>query len=225
MKKSLLIFVLLFPSITYLFWSLASHNAKKLPIFGPREVVANKTGETDTAYHQLPAFSFTNQYGNNVTQNTIKNKILVVDYFFTTCKSICPIMSTQIARVQQNTMDFNDIVFLSHTVDPLYDTVEVMLDYAEKMGAINGRWHFLTGNKKELYDLARNGYFVTAMEGDGGTEDFIHSEKLVLLDKQQRIRGFYDGTDKEDVDRLIDEINVLKKEEFIPWKDKKNGNN
>ncbi|PCJ80806.1 MAG: SCO family protein [Flavobacteriales bacterium] len=223
-KGFVLFFILLFPSVLYLFLSSGNHNFT-LPIFGPRHPVeANENGETrtDTIYHTIPEFEFVNQYGEKVSHKDFEGKIYVTDFFFTTCKSICPIMSNHMSRVQDSLVNMKDVLFLSHTVDPEYDSVHVLLDYAQTMGAEKGTWHFVTGEKKELYNIARKGYFITAMEGDGGPEDFIHSEKFVLIDKQGRIRGYYDGTDEEDIDRLLDEVKVLKFEEFIPRKEKKN---
>ena len=116
-------------------------------------------------------------------------------------------------RVQFAYKDDPEVMILSHTVDPEGDSPSVLRAYAKEHNAIKGKWYFLTGDKKALYDMARNSYFVTAMPGDGGADDFIHSEQMVLVDKEKRIRGFYDGTDYGEMTKLIDEINVLKKEE------------
>lgn len=217
-KVILLVVILLFPSVLYLILSTGKHNVARLQVYGPREAVAGKEG--DTLYHTLPAFEFVNHYGNKIGSNDVKDKIIVADFFFTTCQTICPKMSTNMSGVQEKVQEMKDVVLLSFTVDPETDTVETLRDYAQKMGAKEGRWHFLTGDKKQLYDLARNGFFITAMEGDGGPDDFIHSEKLVLLDKKGRIRGYYDGTDNKEIKRLTDEIRVLKAEEQIPFKKK-----
>lgn len=226
MKKGfILFFILLFPSLLYLFLSTGKHNILSLPIYGPREAVKTVVEgkeQVDTLYHTIPDFSFTNQYAEKISGKDLKDKIVVVDFFFTTCQSICPKMSTELTRVQEKSKEIKAFCIISHTVNPENDSVEVLADYAQKMHAEKGRWHFVTGNKKELYDLARYGYFITAMDGDGGADDFIHSEKFVLIDRQGYIRGYYDGTSREDVDRLIDEIKVLKAEEFIPKKSKKN---
>ena len=121
-------------------------------------------------------------------------------------------MSNQLMRVQHEFKDDNNIMILSHTVDPEHDTPAVLAEYAKKHNAIQGKWYFVTGDKKKLYDLARNSYFITAMDGDGGPDDFIHSEQFVLIDKDKRIRGFYDGTDYNEITRLIDEVKVLRLE-------------
>ena len=193
----------------------------KLPIYGPRKAVeVTEDGEKrkDTVYHTVAEFKFINQFGEAITDKDFQDKIYVADFFFTTCQSICPKMSMQFTRVQEKIADMDDVLLISHTVNPEVDTVEVMKDYADKMGATKGKWHLVTGEKKELYDIARHSYFITAMEGDGGPNDFIHSEKFVLVDKAGRIRGYYDGTDAKDVDRLMDEIMVLKADEFVPRK-------
>lgn len=204
------------PGVAYLFVKSGKNNYTHLEIFGPKEPVENTVaGKTkvDTVYHTIGDFTFIDQDSNTVNQSIVKDKIYIADYFFTSCKSICPKMSDQFMRVQFAYKDDPQVMILSHTVNPEDDSPSVLNAYAKKHNAIKGKWYFLTGDKKELYDLARNSYFVTAMSGDGGPDDFIHSEQLVLVDKQKRIRGFYDGTDYNDVTRLIDEIKVLKKEE------------
>jgi protein SCO1 len=164
----------------------------------------------DTIYHTLPGFSFVSHTGDTLSSEDIEGKYIVADYFFTTCNTICPIMSRHMEKVQKEFKDDDLVVILSHTVDPETDSVGTLSAYAEAHGAIKNKWFFLTGDKKALYDQARYGYLISALEGDGGPEDFIHSDKFVLIDKDRRIRGFYDGTDTKDVKRLIDEIEVLK---------------
>lgn len=216
-KKILaLVVILLSPSVFYLVLKSAKHNIQTLEMFGPKTL----DEKNDTVYHIIPDFEFGNQFGKKISLKDFEGKIFVADFIFTTCQSICPKMSDQMAIVQEKVKDMDDVMLLSHTVDPENDSVPVLFDYAKKMGAKEEKWHFVTGDKKEIYDIARNGYFVTAMEGDGGPDDFIHSEKFLLIDKQKRIRGFYDGTDPKEVKRLIDEIKVLKFEEQIPRKEK-----
>lgn len=217
MKKILILLaILVIPGMAYLFIKSGKNNYKHLEIFGPKEpmekIIDGKT-VIDTTYHTIGNFSFIDQDSNTVNQSIVKDKIYVADYFFTTCKTICPQMSDQLMRVQHAYKDDPEVIILSHTVDPEGDNTTVLKEYAAKHNAIKGKWYFLTGDKKELYDMARNSYFVTAMPGDGGADDFIHSEQFVLIDKQKRIRGFYDGTDYNEVTRLIGEIKVLKKEE------------
>ena len=202
--------------MAYLLIRTGKNNYTRLEIFGPKEPISKTIdGKSviDTAYHLVGDFSFIDQDSNEVNQSIVKNKIYVADYFFTTCKTICPQMSNQLMRVQFAYKDDPEVMILSHTVDPEGDSPSVLRAYAKEHNAIKGKWYFLTGDKKALYDMARNSYFVTAMPGDGGADDFIHSEQMVLVDKEKRIRGFYDGTDYGEMTRLIDEINVLKKEE------------
>lgn len=163
--------------------------------------------------HRIGDFQFVDQYGETITQETIKDKVYVVDYFFTACGSICPIMSNQLTRVQDAFMGDTNVLILSHTVWPENDTIEQLARYAKKYHAIRGKWFFLTGNKDSLYALARNSYFVlkpaeAANAGDGNS-DFIHTNNFVLVDKKRRIRGYYDGTDSTDVNRLIKDIHTL----------------
>jgi protein SCO1/2 len=182
---------------------------RSLPFYGPSEVNGNR----DTTFHTIKDFSFTDQSGSTITQKDIENKMVVVDYFFTTCHSICPIMSTQMERVAAAYKGNGEVVILSHTVDPETDSVPVMAEYAQKHNADKNQWHFLTGDKKKLYETARLSYFLDAEEGDGGPDDFIHTQNFVLIDKQKHIRGYYDGTNPQEVDKLITDINVLLKED------------
>lgn len=178
-----------------------------LPVIGPK-----KAGNEDTVYHTIAPFSFTNQLGETVTEQNTKDKIYIANFFFATCQSICPRMNTQLGRVQDAYKNDAGILFLSHTVNPLNDTVEVLAQYGAKYGAIKGKWHLLTGDKKSLYDLAKTSYLINAVEDDGSEEGFIHSEFLLLIDKQKRIRGTYDGTDSIMVNKLIEDIKLLKTE-------------
>ena len=181
-----------------------------LPIIGEK-VLAN-IGGTDTLYHTVSSFKLLNQYRDTVTENAAINKIYVADFFFATCQSICPQMSTQLVRVQNEFKDDINFLILSHTVNPKHDTSEVLLVYSKQYGAIKNKWHFLTGSKKEIYDLAKSSYLVSAMEDDGTPEGFLHSELLLLIDTQKRIRGMYDGTDSVQVNKLIADIKLLKTE-------------
>lgn len=183
------------------------HNGLLLPVFGEK-----KASGTDTVYHTIRPFFFTNQYHEPVTESTTKNKIYVADFFFATCQSICPQMSSQLVRVQEAFKSDSSILILSHTVNPMHDTVEVLNSYAQSYNAIKGKWHFLTGNKKDIYALAKDSYLVNAFEDDGTPEGFLHSELLILIDTYGRIRGTYDGTDPVAVQKLIADIKRLKQE-------------
>lgn len=188
-------------------------NKKKLllPIFGEKKIA--KVGDNvDTLYHTIGSFTLTNQYGEKITDSITQNKIYVADFFFATCQSICPKMSHQLKRVQDTFAKKSDFLILSHTVNPEHDNVEVLKNYAEKYGAIKGKWHLLTGDKKQIYDLARYHYLVNADETEGEGNLFIHSELFILIDKDKRIRGVYDGTDSLQVNQLIKDIHLLDKE-------------
>jgi protein SCO1 len=182
-------------------------NTLLLPVFGEKAV---KNG--DTVYHKVGDFKFTNQFGESISNETVKNKIYVADFFFATCQSICPVMSKNLTQVQKDFEKDDSLLILSHSVNPLHDTVEVLKAYAEAYGAKKNKWHFLTGSKKEIYDLAKTSYLVNALEDDGSEEGFLHSELFLLVDPQGRIRGMYDGTDNAAVIKLLADIRLLKKE-------------
>ncbi len=179
-----------------------------LPILGEKKL--GGINHNDTIYHTISSFSFVNQFGDTITDRMINNKIVVADFFFATCQSICPKMSSQLVHVQKAFEKDNDVLILSHTVNPMHDTVEVLNGYGLQYGAIKNKWHLLTGNKKAIYDMARYSYLVNAIEDDGSEEGFLHSELFVLVDAQKRIRGMYDGTDSVAVVKLINDIKTLK---------------
>jgi protein SCO1/2 len=178
-----------------------------LPVYGVKNVVNG-----DTAYHTIGKFSLTNQHGEIITENTLTNKIYVANFFFATCQSICPQMIKNMIEVQKAFENDDSLLILSHSVNPLHDTVEVLNKYSIAYGAKKGKWHFLTGDKKTIYDLAKNSYLVNALEDDGTPEGFLHSELFLLIDTKGRIRGMYDGTDMLQVNKLIEDIKLLKKE-------------
>lgn len=182
-------------------------NGQLLPVIGEKTLSG-----TDTVYHTIQPFFLTNQYGENITEKTIENKIYVADFFFATCQSICPQMSSQLVHVQNAFKTDKDVLILSHTVNPMHDTVEVLNGYAQSYGAIKDKWHFLTGSKKEIYALAKDSYLVNALQDDGTPEGFLHSELFILIDTHKRIRGMYDGTDSVAVKKLMDDIRLLKQE-------------
>lgn len=159
--------------------------------------------------HKVGEFSLTDQGGQPVTPTDFEGKIYVTDFFFVTCPTICPKMTDQMLRVYEEFNENSDILFLSHTVMPEEDSVPVLKEYADKFNISSEKWKLVTGDKKQIYDLARKTYFAAVTEGDGGVDDFIHTENFVLVDKDKRLRGFYDGTSKKDVDRLIKDIYTL----------------
>jgi protein SCO1 len=190
---------------------LASCIQKKevpLPIFGEREVVG-----LDTVYHTIADFKFIDQDSAAVTGDTFKNKIYVADFFFTSCRTICPIMKTQMLRVYDSIQHDNDVLLLSHSIDPEYDTVALLHDFAERLGVTSSKWHFVTGKKEDIYKIAQTSYFATALEDKTEPDGFIHTGAFLLIDKKKRIRGKYDGTKEEDVNRLLTDIARLKKED------------
>jgi protein SCO1/2 len=194
--------------IPFIFWmiSLSScQQQKPLPIFGQREVIHG-----DTIYHTIAPFQFVDQDSALITNETFRNKIYVADFFFTTCRTICPIMKTQMLRVYEATKGDDDVLILSHTIDPEYDTVALLHDFADRLGVESRKWHFVTGVKDSIYKIAQTSYFATAMEDKSEPDGFIHSGAFLLIDKQQRIRGKYDGTKEEEVNRLIVDLARLK---------------
>ena len=179
-----------------------------LAIYGEKSY-GSKNGKSDTTYHTIQNFSFTNQDGKAVTEKDFDGSVYVTDFFFTTCHSICPIMSNQMERVATHFKGNTEVKFLSHTVDPEIDTVEQLKSYAIKHNADSKQWMFVTGEKKALYDIARTGYLLNAEEGDGGPDDFIHTQNFALIDKDKRIRGYYDGTDSIQMNQMIKDIDLL----------------
>ncbi len=179
-----------------------------LAYYGPKNLLKIN----DTSYHSVPDFEFTDQYNQKVNKQTVKDKIYVTEYFFTTCKSICPVMNTNLEKIYKEFKNRNDLLILSHTVNPENDSVAVLKQYSDLHGVNDNRWLFLTGSKKALYQLARKGYLLNAEEGNGGEEDFIHTQNFALVDKESHIRGFYDGTDSLEIIRLTQEIKLLLKE-------------
>lgn len=187
----------------------------RLPIYNPADInpkLVDNSIRMFTKNHTIADFKLINQNGNTITQNDYKDKIYVADFFFATCKGICLPMANNMAKLQQHYKDDDDIMFLSHSVTPEIDSVPLLNDYAKQKGVINGKWNVTTGNKKHIYELARKSYFAVLDEGDGGTQDFIHTENFILIDKKRRIRGMYDGTKPENVQKIIDDINLLKEE-------------
>lgn len=204
--------VLLIIPLIFVGWYFFNKNEQKplrtLPYFGKK----NTMTLGDTAYHTVKPFCFTNQYNEKVTEETVKGKIYVTDFFFTTCQSICPIMSSELERVYKTFATNKDILILSHTVSPEEDSVNIMMNYANLHGVKDRRWLFLTGDKKHLYDMARTSYLLNAEEGNGDADDFIHTQNFALVDKERHLRGFYDGTDSLEVSRLIIDMNLLLEE-------------
>ncbi|MDF2159220.1 SCO family protein [Algoriphagus sp. CAU 1675] len=161
----------------------------------------------DTVYHKIADFSFTNQLGETVDNSVVEGKVYVADFFFTTCPTICPIMKKEMLRVYDAYKDNPNFKILSHSIDPSHDTQEVLKDYAEKLGVDNAdTWNFLTGEAEKIYEIGQTSYLTTAMEDQNEPGGFLHSGAFVLVDQKGRIRGVYDGTKADQVDRLIRDI-------------------
>ncbi|MBL7923179.1 MAG: SCO family protein [Bacteroidia bacterium] len=220
MKKIIfLALILIVPSAAYLLLQTGKNTYEKLEILGPKEPVKKTVGGrevVDTLYHAVGGFSLYDTDSNLVTEKITEGKIYVADFFFSTCKTICPKMSNQMMRVQHTYKDDTDVALLSFTVDPLNDTPARLKAYAGKHKAIPGKWYFLTGDKQQIYDMARNSYFLNAMEGNGGEDAFLHSEQFLLIDKEKHIRGIYDGTNHFEVKKLIEDIAALQHEYANP---------
>jgi len=185
-----------------------------LPIFEPNSVNAELVDSTIRyvkKYHTIGDFELTNQNGKTITQADYKDKIYVADFFFTTCQTICPVMTDHMVEIQEKLKKDNEVLLLSHTVTPEIDTVAQLKRYAQKKGINDAKWNLVTGDKKEIYNLARKSYL--AAKETENPYDLVHTENFVLVDKKKRIRGFYDGTDSESIDQLLEDIKVLKKEE------------
>lgn len=188
----------------------------KLPVFQPNMVNAELVDSTKLhikKYHTIADFGLLNQNGDTITQKNYENKIYIADFFFTTCPTICPIMTDNMIKLQEILKDQVDVLLLSHTVTPEIDSVPVLKAYAEKKGVNDAKWNMVTGDKQQIYDLARKSYLVAKYEPFDGVYDMIHTENFVLVDTRRRIRGFYDGTDWEEMERLLKDLVILQSEE------------
>ncbi|MBQ0788366.1 MAG: SCO family protein [Oceanihabitans sp.] len=188
---------------------------KVLPIYQPALVNAelvDSTMQYVKKYHKIADFSLTNQNGKTITQEDYKDKIYVADFFFTTCQTICPIMTDNMYQVQKAILNDEDVMLLSHSVTPEIDSVAQLKRYALKKGVKDTKWNLVTGDKKQIYTLARKSYLAVKTAGTGDAYDMIHTENFILIDKKRQIRGFYDGTNPEEIEQLIQDIKTLKKE-------------
>ncbi|MFV7236418.1 SCO family protein [Flavobacterium sp. ZB4R12] len=207
--------LLAFSIITIYLFYVALKPSKSLPIFNPSDVnpeLVDSTVQYISKYHTIADFSFVNQNGKTITQKDYEGKVYVADFFFTTCGSICPKMTTNLAEVQKAFINNPKVMLLSHTVFPETDSVPVLKAYAVKNGVIDSKWNLVTGDKKEIYTMARKSYLAVKMGKPSELYDMVHTENFVLVDTQKRVRGFYDGTNKEDIKRLIEDINFLSNE-------------
>lgn len=185
---------------------------EELPIYQPKDLnpkLVDTSALNKTGNHTVLDFNLINQNGDHVSQKDYKNKIYITDFFFTRCQTICPIMTNHMGKLQKVFLDNDDIRMLSISVTPDIDSVSILRAYADRKGVIDSKWNITTGSKKHIYKLARKSYFAVVEQGDGGLQDFIHTTNFVLVDKKKRIRGIYDGTDEDEIERLIHDINIL----------------
>ncbi|WP_136482451.1 SCO family protein [Cognatitamlana onchidii] len=216
--KDYKLFAIVFGIISLIIISLIYNTLnvyQPLPIYQPAMVsteLVDSTIQYQKKYHKIADFELLNQNGNVVTQETYRDKIYVADFFFTTCQTICPIMTDHMVKIQESIKNDNDIMLLSHSVTPEIDSVARLKHYALKKGVIDKKWNLVTGDKKVIYKLARKSYLAVKDNGDGGPFDMIHTENFMLIDKKKQIRGFYDGTNAEDINRLLKDISILREE-------------
>lgn len=209
------VFFVLSAVILTLFYN-ALKPKKSLPIFNPADVnpeLVDSTVQYKSKYHTIADFSFVNQNGDTITQKDYEGKIYVADFFFTTCGSICPKMSVNLEEVQKAFAKNPKVKLLSHTVFPETDSVPVLKAYAKKHNVIDAKWNLVTGDKKEIYAMARKSYLAVKLGKPSELYDMVHTENFVLVDTKRRVRGFYDGTNKEDIKKLIEDINFLCEQE------------
>lgn len=221
-KFIVLIVLLIVPGLFLILLSKADHRFQTLPYYGPKTPVATEGSDTpDTLYHTVPDFSFIDQEGREISWDDFEGNIVVADFFFTSCPTICPIMTKQMSRLQWMLDDpaFDHVKFLSHTVDPDTDTPERLKQYGEKNHADFDRWTFATGDKKEIYQQGLEGYMLSTQEDDSAPGGYLHSGLFILVDKDRHIRGLYDGTSAKEVDDLATDIRMLIKEEQMSASD------
>ena len=208
MKVKKLIYSLLIGfSAAWVGCSQAEQPEEELPHLGRHQYVG-----TDTIYHSIPDFRFVDQDSNFVTNETFNGKIYVADFFFTSCPTICPIMKTQMLRVYSEFKDDPEVGILSHSIDPEHDTVAVLHNFAKNLGVTGDQWRFVTGDKEKIFEIGQKSYLVTATADSSEPGGYIHSGAFILVDKDRHIRGIYDGTIPEQVDRLMKDIKRLKEE-------------
>ncbi|MFV8374320.1 SCO family protein [Flavobacterium sp. LB1P71] len=204
--------LLAFSIITIYLFYVALKPSKTLPIFNPSDInpeLVDSTVQYISKYHTIADFSFVNQNGKTITQKDYEGKVYIADFFFTTCGSICPKMTTNLAEVQKAIINNPKVMLLSHTVFPEIDSIPVLKAYAIKNGVVDSKWNLVTGDKKAIYTMARKSYLAVKLGRPEQLYDMVHTENFVLVDTKRRVRGFYDGTKKEDMKRLIEDIDFL----------------
>lgn len=202
--------------ISIIYYILGFHFEKPLPTWQPNSIettLVDSTIQHVKKYHKIADFNLTNQNGKTITQNDYKNKIYVADFFFTTCQSICPVMTDNMRDIQKKILNDDDVMLLSHSVTPIKDSVSQLKKYAKLKGVNDAKWNLVTGDKKQIYELARKSYLAVKATGNGDQYDMIHTENFMLIDKKRQIRGFYDGTDSDAISQLLEDIEKLKRME------------
>ncbi|MBS7255268.1 SCO family protein [Flavobacterium branchiicola] len=213
--RKFFIVLIVFSVVTISLFYSALKPQKTLPIYNPADVnpeLVDSTVQYKSKYHTIADFSFVNQNGDTITQKNYEGKIYVADFFFTTCGSICPKMSTNLVDVQKAVLNNPKVMLLSHTVFPEVDSVSVLKAYAVKYGVVDSKWNLVTGDKKDIYTMARKSYLAVKLGRPDQLYDMVHTENFVLVDQKRRVRGFYDGTNKEEIKRLLEDIDFLCKE-------------
>ena len=204
--------LIVFSAIVIALFYTALKPKKTLTIYNPSDVnpeLVDSTVQYISKYHTIADFKFTNQNGKIITQKDYEGKIYVADFFFTTCPTICPIMADNMVDIQKAIKNNPKVMLLSHTVMPDVDSVPVLKKYALEKGVIDSKWNLVTGDKKDIYSIARKSYLAVKMGKPEELYDMVHTENFVLVDSKRRVRGFYDGTNPEEVKKLIEDIEWL----------------
>jgi len=211
LQGMVLLCILMVPVLIIIFLRSFGTNQYDIPVLY-EDGVDNPFGEcavNEGSQHYIPDFQFVSHTGASVGREQMEGKVTIVDFFFTSCPSICPVMSTEMSRVQDAFRDRDDVQIYSISIDPEYDSPEVLAEYAQRHEARDNKWHFLHGDKSEVYNLVRCGFILPIMDGLGEPDDYAHSDKFILIDGQGRIRGYYSGTTRDQVDLLILETKIL----------------
>ena len=199
---------------TFLILLLSCDNwgREELPIYNPSDFnseLVDVSLQSKNGNHIVSDFELINQNGKVVTQEDYRDKIYIVDFFFTRCPSICPLMTNNMIKIQNEFLNNDDIMLLSLSVTPEIDSISVLRKYANEKGALDSKWNITTGSKKHIYELARKSYFAVVEQGDGGLQDFIHTPNFILVDKERQIRGVYNGIEDEEIVRLFQDLRIL----------------
>ena len=205
-------FIWFLGTLIFLVLSCNNWGREELPIYNPSDFNAELVDvslQSKNGNHTVSDFELINQNGKIVTQEDYRDRVYIVDFFFTRCPSICPIMTSNMIKIQNEFINNSDIMLLSLSVTPEIDSISVLRKYANDKGAIDSKWNITTGNKKHIYELARKSYFAVVEQGDGGMQDFIHTPNFILVDKKRQIRGVYNGTEDEEINRLMDDLRIL----------------